>query len=101
MVKAIQDGRKTQTRRVIKPHDLRPHEGGYYDCPPKYALGIILWVRETWQKNTIHSEENKRENPYLYKADPDGVLLRSWKSSIVIPLEKTERSMYSKRHGIR
>ena len=34
MVRAILDGRKTQTRRV---HEF-----------PKYGIGDFLWVRETW-----------------------------------------------------
>jgi hypothetical protein len=68
MVRAILEGRKTQTRRVIKPQP--PHwrwndyrwddecinvatdddKSGYYVKCPYGFLGDRLWVRETWQK---------------------------------------------------
>ena len=100
-VKAILEGRKTMTQRVIKPlkdgkvpsgvdtkclWELHREDGKFEVlgiAPVK--MGDILWVRETWQENTIHSKENRREKPYLYKADPDGVLLRSWRPSICLP----------------
>ena len=60
MVRAILDGRKTQTRRVIKPQPLCPSlryythgrewkdgDGTLMKCP--YGVsGDWLWVRETW-----------------------------------------------------
>ena len=59
MVRAILDGRKTVTRRVIKfPEDMTgrlPESGAtdylYYPCGikyPPYKKGDILYVRETW-----------------------------------------------------
>ena len=102
MVRAILEGRKTQTRRVLKPqpdhfglHNCNKYplstldiEGGWYgdfdgetkiiNCP--YGkVGDRLWVRETWQYN-----------PYggiVYQAgsgivDCDG---RGWRSSIHMP----------------
>jgi len=74
MVKAILDGTKTMTRRVVKPKYKDDEEGFTvntnvstgvkwlekhdedemsFDPPryinPKYNVGDVLWVRETWQ----------------------------------------------------
>jgi hypothetical protein len=51
MVRAILEGRKTQTRRVIKPQ-LRIN----YKCPYGQP-GDRLWVRETWQCFKPNTEE--------------------------------------------
>lgn len=60
MVKAILDGRKTQTRRVIKPQPegrnviydpaigWRFHGGPNIEQSPYGKPGDELWVRETW-----------------------------------------------------
>ena len=73
MVRAIQDGRKTVTRRVVKPQpDGRPVPMTKDSCWPGYFAiqgtekvvrlpyqpGDILYVRETWAK--------------LWYVDPDG-----------------------------
>lgn len=70
MVRAVLDGRKTQTRRMLTPRHLKmidaaasigecyPLESGhkhensqsyYRECCPFGAVGDRLWVRETWQ----------------------------------------------------
>lgn len=58
MVRAILEGRKTQTRRVVKPQPDK--DGGWKGCTsigdhnidefcPYGQLGDRLWVRETWR----------------------------------------------------
>ena len=70
MVQAIQDDRKTVTRRCLK-HPFTVHPNGYITkprgnenlCPyePPYRKGDVLWVRETWGEDVGGS--------YIYKAD--------------------------------
>ena len=88
MVRAILDGRKTQTRRLLKPK-YRPGEDSfqiitnahsgrfvrveYCDeygnetrwMPPPCEVGDILWVRETW----CDPEPDNYMVPVFYKAD--------------------------------
>jgi hypothetical protein len=103
MVQAILKGRKTQTRRIIKPQpcevvkeDFGPvaivgsHKGlkEGQTCPYGYS-GDLLWVRETF---CIDSRGAHGDNPgYYYKADmpiyEDGYEIwpDSWKPSIFMP----------------
>lgn len=85
MVRAILDGRKTVTRRVVKP---QPEFLSGLVIPP-YQLGDILYVRETWTE----LEDVYGTPYYAYKAD-DSVLLHSagenftkWRPSIHMPKE--------------
>jgi hypothetical protein len=78
MVRALLEGRKTQTRRIVKghPHVLPPLNIG---CP--YGVpGDRLWVRETW-----HPSDS---GPELYAADYDSkerAGVEAWKPSIHMP----------------
>ena len=105
MVRAILDGRKTVTRRAVKPR-YKEDEGGFqinrdvktgewwveksdwdegsFDPPryvnPPYRPGDVLWVRETWTSLV---------GSYLYRADQKPGMKNpgKWCPSIHMPRE--------------
>lgn len=83
MVRAILEGRKTQTRRVVKnPYTPEIHQSDIapraFDCPYGQP-GDRLWVRETWQINHVLYDRGPIPKAYpvefgepvdmLYRAD--------------------------------
>lgn len=80
MVRAILDGRKSVTRRVVKPQpEGRP--APMTVVRPPYQPGDILWVRETWT--------SVPDGSYIYKASvecPDA-WRGTWHPSLHMPRE--------------
>lgn len=111
MVRAILDGRKTQTRRKVKPQPVF-REGEYgipvrcddesfvfqimpYECIyeqgriPPYLSGDTLWVRETWCPCASIDSYLDDKKLFAYRADygEHCSVPWKWKPSIHMPKE--------------
>ena len=99
MVRAILAGRKTTTRRVIKPQPVAGvrkspfvksglEDGHGREIKPRYYPGDVLWVRETWAPCATIDSWLDDVNLYIYKADfQDKEVSWKWKPSIHMPRE--------------
>lgn len=99
MVRALLDGTKTQTRRLVKtqpthfnpvgvPRLARPVGPSDVITCPYGQPGDRLWVRETWAYG-IHAMAANRDEvgPFVYAADgtTQGRLCDRWRPSIHMP----------------
>lgn len=108
MVRAILQGRKTQTRRLIKSMPARIYwnqivvnsYGGWVDdhgkpCKPKCEPGDILYVRETWGVGTRPCPYNGSISGIEYRADEP--LLEGSENLRINPIEGIDHEKYEGR----
>jgi len=102
MIQAIIEGRKTQTRRLIKPQPVQFNNLGEFDAgigeawfhgitsdnwetrKPRYQVGETAYIKEAWASFPAY-EPHK---PYVtYKSSVDAYRLGStkWKSPLFMP----------------
>lgn len=114
MVRAILDGRKTVTRRCVKPQHLKVLESPYHKahqevpddvllkklCEPPYQPGDILYVRETWGDYRECQEGGC--GYYMYRADyPDGATAYLYDEGTVCDLPRWRPSLHMPKEAAR
>lgn len=99
MVRAILAGRKTQTRRIVKPQPIRPIQaasGNWFESDAEGVdakrplilkfgeIGDRLWCRETFLPVADFFGDLEVPKKFWYKADGDAWFSK-WKPSIHMP----------------
>lgn len=73
MIMALLASRKTQTRRVLKPHPIEGIPSWGRDCKTPYVVGDHLWVREALYRdkmaNFLTGERTTNADVIYYVAD--------------------------------
>lgn len=127
MVRALLDGRKTQTRRILKPQPpmgstffaydngdngffarfLIEDERGNADlplAPIQFMAGDRLWVREHWKTDRAYEDLPPRdmggEEPLIYLADSE-VQRWGWKPSAMSRWGRHRQAMHMPRWASR
>lgn len=97
MVRAILDGRKTQTRRPINPPKGYRIEYAGVDFPCPYGfIDDRLWVRETWsvddEEDSLSQNTNKiwymanEEHPAMFPKKRPSIHMPRWASRITLEI---------------
>ena len=98
MVRAILDGRKSCTRRLVKPEPqgyfevneeplyIYDTDGNQGKITPPYHSDDIIYVRETWCDDRQFTREDT-PGRYFYKASEEDGFTAKWHPSIHMPKE--------------
>lgn len=100
MLQACIEGRKTVTRRLMKPQpedvvDGTPFvlvdHGKYIETriiKPKYLPGEVVYVKETWyceNENTAQDIMSRGEGLYYKQAEEHPEIFPKWRSPLIMP----------------